>query len=145
MPRCATNPIGCAGHGLWRSAARALLLAGAVGTASAQLQPGHRTFPAQALRGELVVTAAPEVLVDGAAARLAPGARIRGEDNMLVMPAAITGRPLVVHYTRENGSGLLMNVWILRDVERANRPWPTREAEAQRWTFDPAAQTWKKP
>lgn len=126
-------------------AATALLLAGAAGAASAQLQPGHRVFPAQALRGELVITAAPEALIDGAPARLAPGARIRGEDSLLVMPVAITGRPLVVHYTRENGTGLLMNVWILRDIERANRPWPTRELEAQRWIFDPAAQTWKKP
>ena len=144
MTRCATNPVAGARVALRRSAALALVLA-AAGSAWAQLQPGHRVFPAQALRAELVVTAAPEALVDGVPARLAPGARIRGEDNLLVTPASITGRALVVHYTREANSGLLMNVWILRDVERANRPWPTREAEAQRWTFDPAAQTWKKP
>jgi hypothetical protein len=145
MTRCATNAAPGARFARGRPAALALVLAAAASAASAQLQPGHRVFPAQALRAELVVTAAPEALLDGVPARLAPGARIRGEDNLLVTPAAITGRPLIVHYTREAGSGLLMNVWILRDVERANRPWPTREAEAQRWTFDPAAQTWKKP
>jgi hypothetical protein len=50
-----------------------------------------------------------------------------------------------VHYTRERSSGLLMDVWVLRAIERSNRLWPTTESQAQAWAFDPADQTWKKP
>jgi hypothetical protein len=115
------------------------------GLAQGQRPPDHRVFPAQALRGELVVTAAPEVLLNGRPDRLAPGARIRGEDNLLVMSGAITGLRLTVHYTREATSGLLLDVWVLRPVERSNRPWPSSTREASTWAFDPMAQTWKKP
>ena len=47
-----------------------------------------RNFPATALRGELVITAPPEVLLNKKPARLAPGSRLRGQDNMLVMTGA---------------------------------------------------------
>ncbi len=133
---------------------RPLLLAAALVAAAlnvspsatwAQSEPGHRVFPAQALRGELGVLAFPEVLLNGRVERLAPGARIRGADNMLQTPASLAGLKLTVHYTREAGTGLLMDVWILNAVERARKPWPQTEREAQTWTFDPAAQTWKKP
>jgi hypothetical protein len=113
--------------------------------AQAQAEAGHRVFPAQALRGELVVSAAPEVVLNGKADRLAPGARIRGVNNLLQTPASLTGQRVVVHYTREATTGLLLDVWILNSVELARRPWPTTEREAQTWTFDPAAQTWKRP
>ncbi len=124
-------------------AAAALLVVST--TAWAQSEPGHRVFPAQALRGELALQGFPEVLLNGRADRLAPGARIRGADNMLQTPASLAGLKLTVHYTRETGTGLLMDVWILNTVERARKPWPQTVREAQTWTFDPAAQTWKKP
>jgi hypothetical protein len=111
----------------------------------AERSPEHRVFPAQALRGELVITTASDALLNGQAARLAPGARIRGENNQLLMSAGLIGQTLTVHYTREPVSDLLMDIWVLRPVERANRLWPTRAAEAKLWAFDPAAQTWKKP
>jgi hypothetical protein len=114
-------------------------------SAHAQGEAGHRVFPAQALRGELVVSAAPEVVLNGKADRLAPGARIRGVNNLLQTPASLTGQRVVVHYTREATTGLLLDVWVLNGVELARRPWPTTEREAQTWTFDPAAQTWKRP
>ena len=115
--------------------------------AQAQTAPaiGHRPFPAQALRGELVVGALPMALLNGQAARLAPGARIRGEDNLLRLPTSLTGQPVIVHYTREPSSGLLMDVWILNRAELANEPWPTSPAEAAIWRFDPASQRWARP
>ena len=118
-----------------------------VATAQAQAAPavGHRPFPAQALRGELVVGAAPMALLNGQAARLAPGARIRGEDNLLRLPTSLAGQPVIVHYTREPSSGLLMDVWILNRAELANEPWPTSPAEAAIWRFDPASQRWARP
>jgi hypothetical protein len=104
----------------------------------------HRSFPAHTLRGELVIGNPPEATLNGQPARLAPGARIRGENNLLEMSGALSGRKLVVHYTKET-SGLLLEVWVLNATGRANRPWPVTEREAQAWQFDPVGQTWTKP
>ena len=46
--------------------------------------PGHRPFTAQALRGELTFTAWPEARLNDQPVRLAPGARLRGPDNLLL-------------------------------------------------------------
>ncbi len=113
--------------------------------AAAELAPDHRVFPAHSLRGELQLTSAADLRLNGQAARLAPGARIRGENNQLLMSGSLVGQSLVVHYTRERSSGLLMDVWVLRAVERSNRLWPTTEEQAQAWVFSPADQTWKRP
>jgi hypothetical protein len=109
--------------------------------ADAQVQ---RTFPQTALRGALVVAEAPEVVLNGRPARLAPGARIRDTNNMAVVPSGLLGGRFLVHYTIDT-SGLVKDVWILRPEEAAVRPWPTTPGEAQAWTFDPAAQVWIKP
>ena len=119
----------------------ALALFALAGPAAAQMQ---RNFPANALRGELVIRQPPDVLLNGGPARLAPGARIRGQDNLLQMSGALVGQRLVVNYTREL-SGQLLDVWILTPAEQAKRPWPTTEAQAKAWTFDPLAQTWSRP
>ncbi len=113
--------------------------------ALAQPAPGHRYFPATALRGDMQVTAPPELMLNGRPERLAPGARIRSAQNMLVMSAALSGQRLTVHYTREATTGLLLDVWVLSDLELANRPWPANPREAASWSFDPAGQSWKKP
>ena len=55
--------------------------------ATAQAQT-HRPFPVQALRGELVVLQTPDISLNGKPARLAPGARVRSDTNMLQQPAA---------------------------------------------------------
>jgi hypothetical protein len=110
-------------------------------TAHAQ---GIRSFPANALRGELVVTQTPELLLNGKPARLAPGARIRGEDNLLVMSGAITGQRFKVHYTVDI-SGQVLDVWILTPQELAKRIWPTTPEQAATWSFDPVAQEWSRP
>ena len=102
-----------------------------------------RPFPASALRGALQVTQAPELELNGQPARLSPGARIRGTNNMLQLSASLTGQSLLVHYTLEP-SGLVHEVWILTPDEAARKPWPRTTAEAQRWEFSPAAQTWTR-
>ena len=116
-------------------------LAVACVSANAQVQ---RNFPATALRGELTIRIPPEVVLNGKAARLAPGARIRGQDNMMVLSGALAGAPLLVHYTLDT-SGQVHDVWILRSEEAAKRPWPATAEQAAQWTFDPAAQTWTRP
>jgi hypothetical protein len=103
-----------------------------------------RNFPANALRGELIIDQAPEARLNGKPARLAPGVRIRDRNNMLVVSGAASGEKLPVHYTLDT-LGLVREVWILRADELANKPWPTSPQEAQAWAFDPVAQRWTKP
>ena len=125
--------IRCAALGL-----SALLFSSAV---AAQVP---RLFPPTALRGELTGTAPPDVLLNGKPARLAPGARIRNEDNRFEVMGQIAGRKLVVNYTLDAG-GQLLDVWILTASERARQPWPVTPAQAQSWQFDPIAQIWSRP
>jgi hypothetical protein len=103
-----------------------------------------RPFPATALRGEFVVLQPPEVALNGRAARLAPGARIRGDNNLLQLSGALVNQRYTVNYTVDPG-GLLLDVWILTPDERARQPWPTTPEQAAAWTFDPSAQTWSRP
>ena len=108
--------------------------------AAAQVQ---RNFPADALRGALVVENAPEVTLNGQPARLAPGARIRSQTNMVAMSASLAGARLLVNYTLDM-NGQVKDVWILTPEEAARQPWPTTPQDAARWAFDPAAQTWTR-
>ena len=103
----------------------------------------HRTFPANALRGELVITQFPDATMNGKPVRFAPGARIRGDTNLWMPPASLTGQKRVVHYTFES-SGLIMEAWVLNPAELANKPWPTTPAESATWAFNPGDQTWIK-
>ena len=124
------------------TAALAAIVLVALPTLAAAQMP--RNFPPDALRGELQVLQPPEVRLNGRPARLAPGARIRGENNLLVMSATLAERRVVVHYTLDN-QGLVKDVWLLTAAEQARRPWPQTAAEAQSWRFDPLAQTWSRP
>jgi hypothetical protein len=77
-----------------------------------------RRFPAHTQRGAFVVTAPPNVTVDGKPERLSPGARIWGANRMMVMSATIVGQNLLVNYVREP-LGLIHEVWILNEAEAA--------------------------
>ena len=102
-----------------------------------------RPFPAHALRGALVVVQPPEVQLNGQAARLAPGSRIRGADNMVQLSGTLVGAKLLVHYTLDP-IGLVHDVWVLTPDEAARKPWPATPEQAQAWLFNPAAQAWSK-
>ncbi len=131
MPRCALKALpACA------------TLAALVFASTAPAQTS-RPFPPTALRGELLITQPPEVQLNGQPARLSPGSRIRGRNNMLQMSASLVGQPMLVHYTREPSGGV-HEVWILTPEEAARKPWPSNAEDAQRWLFNPAAQTWTK-
>ncbi|MDO8450142.1 MAG: hypothetical protein Q7T10_15200 [Rhodoferax sp.] len=75
-----------------------------------------RQFPPAAKRGTMVVTAPPQVLINGAVAQLSPGARIRGVTNMMVMSASLVGSSVLVNYVRDP-LGLVHEVWILSEQE----------------------------
>ncbi len=78
-------------------------------------------IPQTAKRGVLVVTQPPEVLLDGQPARLSPGARIRGRNNLLQLSASLIGQELTVRYVRDP-LGLVHEVWILTEAEGRARP-----------------------
>ena len=109
--------------------------------AAAQIQ---RQFPQSALRGDIVFGQPPELLLNGEGARLAPGARIRAENNMIVLSGSLVGSRHVVHYTSD-AQGQIKDVWILRPEERAMLPWPRTAKEGSTWQFDVIAQKWTIP
>jgi hypothetical protein len=100
-----------------------------------------RHFPATALRGELQVQLPPAALLNGQPTRLAPGARIRGRNNLLLLQGQLSGERVAVHYTLDS-LGQLLDVWLLTPAELARRPWPSTTEQASRWTFNADAQTW---
>jgi hypothetical protein len=88
-------------------------------TAHAQtgdVKPSAREFPKAALRGEMVVKNHPEIVLNGKAERLSPGARIWDANGSLVLSASLVGQPLAVNYVREGG-GMIHQVWILNSEE----------------------------
>ncbi len=119
----------------------ATALVACVQTAAAQ---APRNFPGTALRGEVIITHPPELLLNQVPARLAPGARIRGMDNMMVISGAAVNQRMLVHYTRDL-HGHLLDVWVLTPAEAARRPWPTTPQEAATWSFNPDTQAWSRP
>jgi hypothetical protein len=102
-----------------------------------------RDFPLRSLRGEAVFGQPPDVLLNDQPVRLAPGARIRGENNMLVMSGALIGQKQAVNYTIDS-YGLLKDVWLLRKAEIAS-PWPKTPEDAAKWAWDPVRKVWIKP
>ncbi|MDT9001134.1 hypothetical protein RQP53_17785 [Paucibacter sp. APW11] len=111
---------------------------------SAALAQDVRYFPRDALRGELQITQPPDAVLNGQPARLAPGSRIRGANNMLALSGSLVGQKLVVNYTIDS-SGLLKDLWVLTEAEQKISPWPRSPSEAAAWRFDNATQTWAKP
>ena len=84
--------------------------------------PAVRDFPKNALRGHLVVLAPPEISMDGKPDRLAPGARLRSSDNLLLLTGQVINQNLTVNYLRDN-MGLVQQVWVLTDAEaKLKRP-----------------------
>lgn len=102
-----------------------------------------RNFPATALRGEIVVAQPPDIRLNGRPARLAPGARIRGQNNLLLLSGALIEQRLLAHYTLDP-HGLVLDVWLLTPEEASRAPWPTTPEQAAAWQFDAAAQTWSR-
>ena len=105
----------------WNLPARAFLLLCAA-LLSVQVAPravaqsAAREFPAGVARGLLTVGKPPDGTLNGRAARLSPGARIRGVNNMLLMSASLSGQTFPVAYLRD-ASGALREVWVLSDAE----------------------------
>ena len=139
MPRCSLTDAA-------RRAAPALtlMLSCLAAPALAQVTQLARVLPPDTLRGALVVGVPPEAALNKQAIRLAPGVRIRGSNNMLMLSGEIGGFSGKVNYRLETGTGLLKEIWVLTDTEaRALRP--TTPQEAATWVYDPIALRWTKP
>ena len=87
-----------------------------IAPAGVQAQLAVREFPKAAKRGALTVTAPPAVLINGNPERLAPGIRIRGVTNTLVMSASLVGQTYVVNYVR-GPQDLIQEIWLLNAAE----------------------------
>jgi hypothetical protein len=121
-----------------------LALAAAAALAAPAWAQGTRPFPPNALRGTITFGAPPVIALNGTATRLAPGARIRGFNNMIVMSGELADKKAVVNYTFDM-NGQVRDVWVLTDDEIKVRPWPTTVEQAGAWSFDAASQVWTKP
>lgn len=121
-----------------------LSFAALLGSAALAQPQVTRNFPQNALRGEVLVQNAHEALINGQPARFAPGMRLRGQDNLMLVSGVLIDQKFIGHYTLDL-SGLVTQLWVLRDDELANKLWPRTPEESAAWSFDPAAQAWSKP
>jgi hypothetical protein len=126
---------------MYRCALAFAVAASIVAPAAAQT----RSFPQNTLRGTIAFADDGTIALNGRATTLSPGSRVRDEQNMIVLPAALVGTKRLVHYTLDIGGGQVRDVWILRPDEVAIRPWPATLEQANTWTFDPTTMTWTKP
>jgi hypothetical protein len=122
-PRPLTLHLGRAGTALVLALSSQLLPAQTLQEAPTDTHT--RQFPAQARRGVILFVAPPVIELDGQPARLSPGSRVRSTDNLIVMPAELTGLQACVNFTRET-TGQVHEVWLLRpeeiDQRRAGEP-----------------------
>ncbi len=77
-----------------------------------------RSAPADVKPARLVVTAPPQITLDGQPDRLSPGARIRGTNGLMLLSGSVAGQTLPVVYRRD-AAGLVHEVWVLTEDEYA--------------------------
>lgn len=80
-----------------------------------------RNFPQDVMRAKIAFVAPPQVLVDGRVEYLAPGVRVRNEQNLLALTGSLLGQIHTVNYLRDP-AGLIREIWILSRDEAATRP-----------------------
>ncbi|MGE0310022.1 MAG: hypothetical protein AB7P21_00160 [Lautropia sp.] len=86
----------------------------------ARAQASSRAIPEAANLGTLKIGNFPQATLDGAAVTLGPGFRLYDLLNRIVVPASISGTPLVVAYVR-GAIGEVVEAWQLNDAELADR------------------------
>ena len=100
--------------------ASALFLAAAPVAVQAQQQV-RRVFPADSQFGRMSFGQPPAIAIDGEPQMLAPGTRIRNQQNFMVLSGTLIGQTHMVRYTRAAG-GQLREVWILTPEEIKELP-----------------------
>jgi len=92
--------------------------------AQAQAASSHRgrIFPQNVRRGTMQFIEPMQVLLNGNAEPLAPGARVHNELNMIVMTSALVGpQKFIVNYLRDP-AGVVREVWLLTVAEASAMP-----------------------
>ena len=74
-----------------------------------------RNFPPDSKLGELTAINYPTVEISGQTLRLAPGGQIRGKNNLIVMPTAVTESG-AIRYQMEF-TGFVRRIWLLTPEE----------------------------
>jgi hypothetical protein len=77
----------------------------------------ERQFPASARYGELQAFQYPQARIGGKTLRLGPGARIHGEQNLIIMPGAVPSKADVLYRVDLNGD--VLEMWLLTPEEAA--------------------------
>lgn len=85
-------------------------------SASMASMAAERSFPANTKRGVLNMAAYPDIVIDGKIKHPLPVLRIYNEENLIVMPATLSGARIAVHYT-ENEFGEVDKIWIVTAQE----------------------------
>ena len=99
---------------------RALLLLSIVLACSRPAAAQQRTIPAEAQRGYVVHVQEAAVSIDGAPARLAPGATIRDQLNLIIVPTALPREGAWADYVKDR-DGQISRLWLLTAEERARQ------------------------
>jgi hypothetical protein len=94
-----------------------LMLAVLAAVFAAHVGAQFRTIPEKALRGEFTHVTESIVTIDGKTMKLAPGAQIRSQKNLIVVPSEVP-RGALVEYTLDRDAQL-DRVWILTPAEAA--------------------------
>ena len=76
-----------------------------------------RNFPETAQRGELQITAMPEVTLNGKTIRTTPGFRLFSQQRTLVFASNYAGQKMLVGYVIEPQTQGLHTAWILTAAE----------------------------
>jgi hypothetical protein len=97
---------------------RALLLLAIVLACARPAAAQERTIPAEAKRGHVMHVQGALVSVNGASARLAPGATIRDQRNLIIVPTALPREGAWADYL-EDRDGQIFRVWLLTPEESA--------------------------
>lgn len=97
------------------------LTAGVLALLAASAFAVERPFPPIAKRGTFTMVAFPEIVLNGQQRRMAAGGRVFNQDNLIQMPASVSGSNLVVNYT-EDFQGNVDRIWILTAQEAAQSP-----------------------
>ncbi len=96
-----------------RKLAIALLACALIAPVAAQVRP----MPADAKRGSMTHVQGNIVNVDGNTLRLSPGAQIRSQDNLIIVPMSLPPGSLVKYSL--DGVGDIRRVWVLTPDEAA--------------------------
>lgn len=75
-----------------------------------------RETPKDVKRARMIVTAPPEITLNGKPDRLSPGSRIRDTNNMMLLSGSVVGQTLPVVYRRD-AAGLVHEIWLLTPDE----------------------------